>query len=64
MSMRFERELHRKGIELLGHTLYRCKACGQRFSPNLLPGGRLPRNSWKCPNGCNHRALEDAPVAS
>jgi hypothetical protein len=24
------------------------------WTPNLLPGGRLPRGYWQCPNGCNH----------
>jgi len=31
----------------------RCKKCGITWSPNTLPGGRMPRGYWKCPNQCN-----------
>ncbi len=31
----------------------RCKGCGETWSPNLQPGGKLPRRWWRCPNGCN-----------
>ncbi len=30
-----------------------CDDCGQKWSPELLRSGRLPRGYWKCPNGCN-----------
>lgn len=30
-----------------------CNNCGQQWSPNILPGGKLPSGYWKCPNGCN-----------
>jgi hypothetical protein len=36
-----------------------CDICGQQWSPNLLPGGRLPRNSKMCPNGCTATANEE-----
>ena len=41
-------------VEILDeHTLrFKCKKCGQQWSPNLLPGGRLVRGGWQCPNGC------------
>jgi len=33
---------------------FRCKQCGQKWSPNLQPGGgKLSRGWWRCPNGCN-----------
>ena len=30
-----------------------CAGCGQGWSPNLQPGGKLPRGWWKRPQGCN-----------
>jgi hypothetical protein len=30
-----------------------CDRCGDVWSPCILPGGRLPRGYWKCPQGCN-----------
>lgn len=33
--------------------IYRCKECGQIWSPNIQTGGRIPRGWWRCPNGCN-----------
>jgi len=36
-------------------TTLRCRQCGSVWSPNLLPAGRLPRNWWHCPAGCNAR---------
>jgi len=50
-----ERELKKVGIEFEdSHSVHlKCKKCGQRWSPNLQEGGRLPRGYWKCPNGCN-----------
>lgn len=31
---------------------FKCKKCGQRWSPNINPGGRIPWGLWQCPNGC------------
>ena len=47
-------ELRKVGVKILDKVNIRlqCEKCGQEWSPNLLPGGRLPRNYWKCPNGC------------
>jgi transposase len=30
-----------------------CNECGTAWSPNIQPGGRLPRGWWRCPNECN-----------
>jgi hypothetical protein len=35
---------------------FKCDICGQEWSPNLLPGGKLPRGSKMCPNGCTAAA--------
>lgn len=50
-----ERELAKVGVEIvdLDQTILHCKKCGQGWSPNIQPGGKLPRGYWKCPNGCN-----------
>jgi len=41
-------------IERVGaESHFRCKKCGQEWSPNLLSGGKLPKGWWKCPRGCN-----------
>jgi hypothetical protein len=55
-----ERRLKRVGVALLdAHSLrLACENCGQTWSPNLQPGGRLPRGYWKCPNGCNELPAE------
>lgn len=49
------RGLKRAGVELLdpGQIRLRCLACSQVWSPNLMPGGKLPRGWRLCPNGCN-----------
>jgi uncharacterized Zn finger protein len=50
-----QHELSKAGVEILDETgvRLRCAACGQVWSPNLLPGGKLPKGDWRCPNGCN-----------
>jgi hypothetical protein len=30
-----------------------CNECDAVWSPKIQKGGRLPRNYWHCPNGCN-----------
>jgi hypothetical protein len=53
-----EPELAKVGVEIIGdksHIRLACKHCGQNWSPNIQPGGRLPRGYWKCPNGCNSK---------
>lgn len=49
-------ELKRVGVtDLESHSSLwlQCDACGQKWSPDALPGGKLPRGYWKCPKGCN-----------
>jgi hypothetical protein len=48
-------EMKRVGVTITSESSVhlRCDACGQSWSPNLLSGGRLPKNYWKCPTGCN-----------
>jgi hypothetical protein len=48
-----ENELHKFLIEIVDpHSLrLRCEECGQIWSPNVGPGGRLPSGYWRCPNG-------------
>ena len=31
-----------------------CKICGEHWSPDILPGGRLARGWWKCPKNPDH----------
>jgi len=48
-------ELDRVGVKILDKKGIKleCIKCGQVWWPMLQPGGgRLPRNYWKCPNGC------------
>jgi len=42
-----------------GGILLKCKICGQVWSPNLRPGGRLPRGSFICPNNCTKKELKN-----
>ena len=50
-------ELRRVGVEIERvygiSDLLSCSDCGKVWMPMLLPGARLPRGYWKCPNGCN-----------
>ena len=52
---RGERRLRVVGVELVDahNGTFACLACGQHWSPCILPGGRLPRGYYRCPNGCN-----------
>lgn len=54
-TARLRWKLNRAGVELLDRAtvLLRCRECGQRWSPSLQRGGRLPRGYWQCPRGCN-----------
>ena len=52
-----ERELEKAGVELWGlpsNIFCTCKVCGLTWSPNIRSGGKMPRDYWKCDNGCNH----------
>jgi len=48
-------ELRKVGVELTNRwkVEMKCLWCGQSWTPNFLPNGRLPRGYWQCPNGCN-----------
>lgn len=52
-------EMEQVGAELLNpaSVLLRCRQCGATGSPDLRPGGRLPRGYWPCPQGCNRREV-------
>ena len=30
-----------------------CVFCGRNWSPDLLPGGKMPQGYWRCTDGCN-----------
>ncbi|MFH1282343.1 MAG: hypothetical protein ABII27_01610 [bacterium] len=48
------REMEKRGVAILQRAGWlECMSCGQEWSPMLRPGGRLPRNYWQCPRGCN-----------
>ncbi len=50
------RHLTQRGIERIDdpkRIILCCKTCGQRWSPDFLPGGRLLDRFWQCPNNCN-----------
>lgn len=51
-------DLARVGVQILdlSHAILGCKRCGASWSPEISPGGRLPRDLWKCPQGCNSSA--------
>jgi hypothetical protein len=56
-------QLAKLGVEIVGIVHHvqdqhssltlRCTKCGTEWSHNLITGGRLPPDYWKCPNGCN-----------
>ena len=50
-----EGQLAKVGVELVSvnHGVLKCNACGQKWSPMIRRGGKMPRGYWQCPNGCN-----------
>lgn len=50
-----ESELAKVGVVVvdLSAARLKCKKCGQVWSPMIQTGGRMPKNYWRCPNGCN-----------
>jgi hypothetical protein len=48
-------ELKKFGVTVVEEqkVILNCDKCGQGWSPNIQPGGKMPRGYWKCPNGCN-----------
>ena len=47
-------ELKKCGVTLSeSHFWLTCDRCGERWEPQIQPGGRLPQNYWRCPKGCN-----------
>jgi hypothetical protein len=53
-------ELRKVGVEIIcpDEKVLKCQKCGVVWSPNIRPGGRLPRGWWQCPNGCNTEDTE------
>lgn len=49
-------QLEKVNVEIINRNtaMLKCKDCHTTWSPNLLPGGYLPKNYWHCPKGCNH----------
>ena len=47
--------LERVGVEIVDkyEVIFRCLQCGVGWSPEFLPGGGMPSDYWRCPNGCN-----------
>lgn len=42
-----------KRVGRMDHIQLQCIYCEQQWGPDLLPlGGRLPKDWWKCPDGC------------
>lgn len=35
------------------NRILHCDQCGKGWRPNILPGGKLRRLYWVCPNNCN-----------
>lgn len=50
--------LAKRGVELLDpqRFSFRCLRCGQVYLTWFLPGGRVKRGYWKCPNGCSNHS--------
>jgi len=48
-------ELKKVGVTLTNpdRIIVHCDACGQGWSPNILPGGKLKKRWWVCPRECN-----------
>jgi hypothetical protein len=47
-------ELKKVGVTVSQSELWlTCDQCGERWQPQIQPGGRMHRNYWQCPKGCN-----------
>ncbi len=55
-------ELRKVGVEWRDESagILGCLTCGQGWTVMLRQGGNLPRNYWRCPNGCNSDENLDA----
>jgi hypothetical protein len=40
-------------VDYVSSYTLQCNECGKRWSPNIQPGGRLPRYFAMCENRCN-----------
>ena len=49
------RNLERKNVELVDEASFtlKCANCNHTWSPETEGKKRLPKNYWRCPNGCN-----------
>lgn len=50
-----EAEMKKHNVEIIDKRKVRlkCLSCGMVWSPMVGSEGRLPRNYWQCPKGCN-----------
>lgn len=48
-------ELKKFGVTLEDERklILRCDESGQGWMVNLKLSGKIPKGSWRCPNGCN-----------
>ena len=53
--------LARVKVELVDQNgvIYVCNICGQQWSPVIQSGGRIPRGSWRCLNGCTEELMAE-----
>jgi hypothetical protein len=50
-----EGQLSKVGVEIVDkyRLILTCRECSMTWAVNVLPGGRLRRGYWQCPDGCN-----------
>ena len=47
-------ELKKVGVTMSESQIWLTSdSCGERWQPQIQPGGRMPRDYWRCPKGCN-----------
>jgi len=48
-------QLARLGVQILNKydLMLQCMACGETWTPQPGPRGKLPYGYWHCPNKCN-----------
>lgn len=49
------RNLRRKNVELVNEDTFtlKCLSCEHTWTPEIEGKKRMPKNYWRCPNGCN-----------
>jgi hypothetical protein len=52
-SLKYTLAHHNVSLLDAEHTILKCNKCGQTWTPKRFESGRLEKDYWHCPKGCN-----------